>query len=130
MAEGNAKFRLLVKAARGAARAQLSFDRTNLGFKMTPLQAAPPGRGVTSAAIWHLLTPEPDLAVVEPWNIANPWDLCHELMRSGLGIAGAPKIAFAEPDFQQQWLTGRPGALTSELALGPPEKLLAGRRIR
>ena len=82
MAEGNSKFRLLVKAAPGVTSAQLSFNQTNLGFKMTPLQAAPPRRGVASAAVWHLLTPEPSSAVAEPWNVANPWDLCHELMRN------------------------------------------------
>lgn len=66
-----------------------------------------------------ILTPEPSLELAEPWEIANPWDLCHELVRGGLGVTGGPNVVFAEPDLQQRWLIGRPGALTSSLALGP-----------
>lgn len=123
MLDGNSKFRLLVKTVPSVTSARLSFNGAKLGFKMTPLQAVARRRGVARAAAWHILTPEANLAVAEPWEIANPWDLCHELTRSGLGVAGGPVVEFAEPDLQQRWLVGRPGTLTSELALGSdPDK--------
>ena len=52
-----------------------------------------------AATAWHILRAA--RADVD----ANPWDVCHTLLRDGLGIAGADGIAFAEPDFEQRWLT-------------------------
>jgi hypothetical protein len=34
---------------------------------------------------------------------ANPWDLCHTLLRDGLGVGPRDTVAFAEPDEEQRW---------------------------
>ena len=36
----------------------------------------------------------------------NVWDLCHHAVTQGFGIAGLGNAQFAEPDFEQQWITG------------------------
>ena len=51
--------------------------------------------------IWQVLTPPPDFAE------AAAWDVCHSLLEQGFGVAGAQAPVFAEPDLEQQWITGR-----------------------
>lgn len=71
-------------------------------FKSIPPTPAFDGQAVAEdapATAWHLLRAA--RADVD----ANSWDVCHALLRDGLGIAGAENIAFAEPDLEQRWLT-------------------------
>jgi subtilisin family serine protease len=94
--------RILVKAAPGLSAPQLSFGASAVTFTATRLFASIDRQatlGAASGDVWHILTPPPGLAE------ANPWDVCHALMRQGLGVAGAPAPAFAEPDLEQRWIT-------------------------
>src|SRR5262245_1483822 len=95
--------RILVKAAPGLSSARLSFGATPVTFTVTPLfkSIAPPkALGATAAATWHILTPPRGFAE------ENAWDVCHALLQQGFGVAGVPAPEFAEPDLEQQWITG------------------------
>jgi len=50
---------------------------------------------------WYAVTVPPG-AIEE-----NAWDLCHVLVTGGLTFAAGQAPGFAEPDFQQQWITGK-----------------------
>ena len=107
--------RILVKAAGGVPAAALSFDGAQVNFAATPLFASierPGALGAAAASRWYVLTPPPGFA--EP----NPWDVCHQVLQQGFGIAGAAAPEFAEPDLEQQWLAGDDGQLGLMLA-GP-----------
>lgn len=81
----------------------LSVAGTKVDYEITPLLPSiqtHSGMGVTGQATWHVL--KPTMAI----DHGNPWDFCHALVTDGLGIAGAHKPIFAEPDFQQQWTSG------------------------
>ena len=96
--------RILVKAAPGLAVSRLSFGAAPVEFKATRLFEsieAQPALGAGAGEVWHVLTPP--LGFAE----ANGWDICHSLMRDGFGVAGAPAPAFAEPDIEQRWITGK-----------------------
>ena len=85
--------RLLVKANPAATQARL-------GVGAGPAQMLSPLMPSIDAAraeplAWHVSAP------VDPR--ANPWDLCHGLLRQGLGFAGG-EVALAEPDLEQHWL--------------------------
>ncbi len=95
--------RILVKAAPGLPAAQLTFGAAAVNFTATPLFKSigtQPGLGAAAGDVWHILTPPPGFAE------ANAWDICHALMQQGFGIAGARAPQFAEPDLEQQWITG------------------------
>jgi hypothetical protein len=98
--------RILVKAAPGLTTTQLQFGAAPVSFTVEPLFKSigrPPALGAAAAAaadVWHILTPPPGFAE------QNSWDICHALLRQGFGVAGAPAPTFAEPDLQQQWITG------------------------
>jgi Subtilase family len=95
--------RILVKAAPGLSSARLSFGATPVTFTVTPLfkSIAPPkAPGATAANTWQILTPPPGFAE------ENAWDVCHSLLQQGFGVAGVPAPEFAEPDLEQQWITG------------------------
>jgi hypothetical protein len=119
MPSGNSKFRLLVKTAPGPAAVQLSLNGQRFGFSMTSLQVAQ-RRGVARTVRWHALTPAPSPGLAEDWGTTNAWDMCHELVSGGLGVDGGSQVEFAEPDLQQQWLVGRPGAMGTKLGLNGP----------
>lgn len=95
--------RLLVKAP-----ARLTSATLTMGPQAVPLGVEPlfssigrgDGLGAMALDQWFLLTP-PQGALED-----NAWDLCHALITDGLGVAGVPSPTFAEPDFQQQWITG------------------------
>lgn len=63
---------------------------------------AAPGLGVAAPASWHVVEPTLEL------DTGNPWDVCHEMVSHGLGLAGGALPEFAEPDLQQSWITGSP----------------------
>jgi len=95
--------RILVKAPPGLSSARIKFGAAGVDFVAAPLfQSIKPPSALGAAAVqtWHVLTPPPQFAA------QNPWDLCHTLMREGFGVAGAPAPTFAEPDFEQRWITG------------------------
>ena len=96
--------RILVKAKPGLPVAQLTFGAAAVPFAATPLFRSigpPPGLGAAAGDVWQILTPA---AALEG---ENSWDICHSLLRQGFGVAGAGAPAFAEPDLQQQWITGK-----------------------
>jgi hypothetical protein len=115
----NSQLQLLVKSKPGLPGARLKIDAAKLQFEAAPLFKSigvKAGRmAAAPAATWHILTPAPGQSLGDPPQ-ANPWDLCHELLENGLGVGGGKTIEFAEPDLQQRWLVGRPGALAVALA--------------
>src|SRR5262245_59835402 len=58
------------------------------------------GLGAAAQANWYVMS------VDAPAGELNAWDLCHQLLHDGLGVAGAPALEFAEPDLEQRWLFG------------------------
>lgn len=54
----------------------------------------------TAAPEWHVIRPTESGAEV------NAWDLCHQMVTQGMGIDGLSAADFAEPDFEQTWITG------------------------
>jgi len=115
------EFRILVKMKPGTATTKLALDGAKFRFTAEPLfKSIGRGKGRRPAAPatnWHLLrsTAEPGMATAA--EIANPWDVCHQLLDDGIAAGG--RVEFAEPDLQQQWLIGRPGALVVQLAQSP-----------
>jgi hypothetical protein len=79
----------------GAATINASFDRL-----FDSIRPARGGLGATPAPEWYILTPSERAAEV------NAWDLCHHVTRQGFGVAGLASAQFAEPDLEQQWVTG------------------------
>src|SRR5258708_28716880 len=105
--------RILIKAAPGLASAQLTFGAAAVNFTVSPLFKSigqAPTLGAAAADVWQILTPAAELSN------QKAWDICHSLLQQGFGIAGAPAPKFAEPDLQQQWITGRNADLGMTLA--------------
>jgi hypothetical protein len=72
------------------------------GITAEPLFASIPpdgGMGVTAASKWWVLKVPEDGGAP-----GHSWDNCHELVRSGFGVAGTTAAEFAEPDIEQQWV--------------------------
>src|ERR1700722_14956250 len=124
MSNGDAELRLLVKMKPGAPSARLRMDGAKFRFVAEPLfksiGTAQTRRAVAPAPSWHVLKSTAEAGAANASEVANPWDICHQLLSDGLGIAGSDPIEFAEPDLQQQWLVGRPGAIAVGLAAAPP----------
>src|SRR6266702_679072 len=53
-------------------------------------------------ADWRVMTADEARAEV------TAWDLCHHIVRQGFGVTGLSAALFAEPDLEQQWITGTP----------------------
>jgi hypothetical protein len=106
--------RMLVKAAPGLPSARVSFGAAAVNFTVAPLfksiGADRRGLGAAAGDVWHVLTSPVALSD------ANAWDVCHSLLRDGFGVAGAAAPTFAEPDLQQQWITGRDADVGMTLA--------------
>ncbi|MEA2940561.1 MAG: hypothetical protein QOD09_1090 [Bradyrhizobium sp.] len=95
--------RILVKAPPGLPSPQMTFGAAPVTFSVSPLFKSidqQPGLGAAATDVWQILTPPSALTE------QNSWDICHSLLQQGFGIAGAPAPKFAEPDLQQQWITG------------------------
>jgi len=124
MADNHSNVRLLVKTKPGVPGARLQLGRDKLRYSAQPLFTSIGARrgrlAAAPSATWHVLTPVSDEGLAHPSDVASPWDLCHHLMKSGLGVAGGEQVDFAEPDLQQRWLVGRPGAVAVALATAPP----------
>lgn len=106
--------RFLVKVAPGADASSLTLSGAQVSLRSTPLfksirqtQAPKAGKakGLAAAqsttATWHIV--EPTIGVTDA---VNPWDVCHEMVSQGMGVAGSGKTVFAEPDLAQQWYSG------------------------
>jgi Subtilase family len=125
MPNSSGELRLLVKMKSGATGAMLRMNGARFRFAVDPLFTSigmgQERRGVAAQSRWHMLTSkaEPDNATAA--EVANPWDICHQLLQEGLGVTGAGQVEFAEPDLRQQWLVGRPGAIAAGLASAPSE---------
>lgn len=121
MADDGSQLQLLVKTKPGVSGARLQIDGARVRFTAAPLfKSIGTGRGRLAAApsaTWYVLKPAVGMAAAD---FATPWDLCHQLLAEGLGVAGGEQVEFAEPDLQQQWLVGRPGAVATGLATAPP----------
>src|SRR4029450_3520151 len=105
--------RILVKGGQGLSSARLSIGATPVTFTVTPLfkSIAPAtALGATAAATWQILIPPPGFAE------ENAWDVCHSLLQQGFGVAGVPAPEFAEPDLEQQWITGSDAELGMALS--------------
>jgi len=104
--------RVLAKLSDAPARAALRFGATSVPASFERLFQQ-----------WHLITPDASGAEV------NVWDLCHHLVVQGFGVAGISAAQFAEPDLEQQWITGTPAehamaaAQTGDKATGPDSRL-------
>jgi hypothetical protein len=102
--------RILVKAAPGLTISQLQFGAASIPFTVAPLFQSigpQPALGAVAGNVWQILTPPPGFAG------ENSWDICHSLLQQGFGVAGASPPEFAEPDLEQQWITGN----TSDIGL-------------
>src|SRR6476646_1692181 len=96
--------RILVKAAPGLAVSSLSFGAAPVEIEVKRLFEsidAQPAFGAAAGEVWHVLTPK------SGFDEANGWEICHSLMEQGFGVAGAAAPAFAEPDIEQRWITGK-----------------------
>ena len=105
--------RILVKAAPGLSATKLTFGAAAVPYTVTPLFesiGAHGGLGAAADDVWYVLAPAADAGSVE-----NPWDVCHQLLQSGFGVAGPPP-KFAEPDLEQKWVYGSPTELGQSLA--------------
>jgi hypothetical protein len=103
----------LVKAAPGLTASQLRFGAAAVPSTFTPLFKSigpQPTLGAVAGNVWQVLTPPPGFAE------ENSWDVCHALLQQGFGVAGASPPEFAEPDLQQQWITGKDSDLGMSLA--------------
>ena len=80
-----------------------AFGETNLSVKVEPLfQSIKPSAktGITKSAEWQVVTANSEGAEV------NAWDVCHQMVTTGLGVAGLGSAEFAEPDIEQRWVFG------------------------
>ena len=97
--------RFLVKTAPGGTRANLNIAGASVAFAVRPLFESirpPHALGMAAAPAWHIV--EAPFA----FNAGNAWDVCHQILSNGLGFAGAPLPVYAEPDFEQQWVSRSP----------------------
>jgi subtilisin family serine protease len=113
--------RILVKAPPGLSSPQMRFGAAPVTFSVSPLFKSidrQPGLGAAAAYVWQILTPASELTE------ENSWDICHSLLQQGFGIAGASAPKFAEPELQQQWITGTDHGNGMSLAgsCGEPDK--------
>lgn len=95
--------KLLVKMSAAPARINLAIGPSKFSVEVEPLfkSIKPPAKtGIAKPAEWHILN-----ANVEADEV-NAWQLCHQMMTTGLGVAGVDAVEFAEPDIEQRWIFG------------------------
>lgn len=116
---------LLVKMTPGQKRLAMQLGAASVGFSIEPLFSSigQPAPGIAAAAAqatpqWHLVS------ATAPGAAVNAWDLCHQLVTQGIGIAGT-QVEFAEPDLEQRWVIGSEAeqalALTSSCDSAAPQ---------
>ena len=95
--------KLLVKMTPGQQRLTLAAGKSKFGVKAEPLFQSikdKPKVGLAAAPQWHMV------AAADDEDEVNVWDLCHETMTGGLGMAAGGRVEFAEPDLEQRWIFG------------------------
>lgn len=93
--------KLLVKMSAAPQRLTLAPEGTSrFNVKVEPLFQSIKDRrvGVAAAPQWQMVT-------ATETDEVNAWELCHQMMTGGLGIA-AGRVEFAEPDLEQRWIVG------------------------
>jgi hypothetical protein len=93
---------LLVKMTPGPQALKLAAGKTSFQLQVEPLfhSIKPKAKaGFAAAPQWQLVTTTDEADEV------NTWELCHQMMSDGLGVAGS-NVEFAEPDLEQRWLIG------------------------
>ena len=84
-----------------------------------------PKLGMAAAPQWQMVS------ATEAADEVNGWELCHQIMTGGLGVAGG-KVEFAEPDLEQRWIIGTDAqslmaaTATCERAQDPDSRLPTG----
>ena len=100
------KPRLLVKLHGAPITSTFTFQASPISAKFDRLfQSIRPsafGLGAAPPSEWYIVSAQQATAEV------NAWDLCHHLVTEGFGITGLNNAIIAEPDFDQQWITGTP----------------------
>ena len=95
--------KLLVKMSGAPQQFTLAAAKTKVNVAVEPLLPSIEGKsqmGIAAAAPqWQLV------AATAETDEVNGWELCHQMMTGGLGIAGG-NVEFAEPDLQQRWIVG------------------------
>ena len=107
--------RILVKAQSLGSQSALRFGAADIALDVQPLFhsiKAESGMGAVEPARWF------QLAAAAEANEVNAWDLCHHVMRGGLGLTAATEPEFAEPDVIQSWSTGTPAEVAFAAASG------------
>jgi len=97
------KPKLLVKMPTGPPRLALAFGSSKFQVSLEPLFKSIKASGqarIAKAPEWQILTATTSADEV------NAWDLCHQVISKGMGIAGLGAVEFAEPDIEQQWIFG------------------------
>jgi hypothetical protein len=96
--------KLLVKMSAGPQQLTLAAGKSKVNVAVEPLFQSikdKPKVGVAAATQWQMVTATDEAEEV------NGWELCHQMMTGGLGIAGG-NVEFAEPDLEQRWISGTP----------------------
>jgi len=95
--------RLLVKMVPGSSPRQLMFGASPFALTsellFSSIQRAP-ALGAATAPKWHIV------GATQPGDEVNAWDVCHQLITTGFGVAGGAAVEFAEPDLEQRWIFG------------------------
>ena len=86
--------RLLVKAKAGPKALKLNSEGISATGSLLPLT---PSIDEGAAMSWRAVS------LVDVKGRPAPWDVCHALMRDGLGVAGGD-VRIAEPDLEQSWI--------------------------
>src|SRR6516162_3620757 len=99
--------RILIKAAPGLSKKSFAFGAAGTPVTFERLFNSIDTDGAFGAAAnetWYAADLPEDSSAGEQ----NAWEACHSLLQKGFGLSGVPAPSFAEPDFQQTWITGTP----------------------
>lgn len=95
--------KLLVKMSPAPARLNLAIGPTKFTANVEPLFRSintAPKTAIAKSAQWHVVKAK---VIAEE---VNAWELCHQMITTGLGIGGTNSVEFAEPDIEQRWVFG------------------------
>lgn len=108
------KVQLLVKAKGPIVANPLALGlKAPVRLKVRPLFRSvgrTDAKGATAASEWHIVETE------LPASGMNQWDLCHEMMRQGQGIASGG-VEIVEPDLEQRWPIGPTARMETNFAV-------------
>lgn len=94
--------KLLVKMSAGPQSFTLAAGKSKFNVAVEPLFQSIKDKskiGLAAAPQWQMVTATDEVDQV------NGWELCHQMMTGGLGMAGS-NVEFAEPDLEQRWVFG------------------------